>query len=264
MAFFFCLTNEGLEKALKAEMTSRFPSWRLAFSAPGFITYKGDGPWPSPYLARLWGECVGKGSVEGCTTLDLGPVGVWAVHVQTPAPLWKDPLQLSHLELPAEAPSRAWLKAEEAIELSGLDLKSGDSAIEVGSAPGGAVYALLKRGLHVRAVDPAVMDESLKVFPNYRHIKKPFQELTPEETEGVDWWFSDLNLAPGTVLSHVGRLLREVKKPKALIITLKLGKPEMAAEVSQHEQRVREWGFRRTMVRLLPSHHQEVVLIAKP
>lgn len=263
MAFFFCLTNPGLEAALKAEMTKRYPEWRLAFSAPGFITYKGEGPWPKPVLARLWGECVGKGeSGGGSSTLDLGPAGVWSVNVQTPMPLWKDPLQFSHLELPAEAPSRAWLKIEEAITLFDLEIKSGQTAIEVGSAPGGAVYALLKRGLNVRAVDPAIMDESLKVFPGYRHIKKPFQELEGAEIQGVDWWISDLNLAPGTVLSHLGRLLREVEKPQGLILTLKIGKPEVALEIASHEQRVKEWGYRRTYVRLLPSHHQEVVLVA--
>lgn len=262
MAFFFCLTNVGLEKALKAEMQDRFPKWRLAFSAPGFITFKGEGSWPVPVLARLWGECVGKGEMPGCTTIDFGPAGVWSVHIQTPQPLWKNPLQLSDVVLPPEAPSRAWMKIEEAISLFELPLKSGETALEVGSAPGGAVYSLLKRGLHVRAVDPAVMDPSLDVFTSYRHIKKPFQELDFDEIQGVDWWLSDLNLAPGSVLSHLGRLLREVEKPKGLIITLKIGKPYVAAEVPEHQQRVREWGYRRTFTRLLPSNHQEVVLVA--
>ena len=81
MAFFFCLTNVGLEKALKAEMQDRFPKWRLAFSAPGFITFKGEGSWPVPVLARLWGECVGKGEMPGCTTIDFGPAGVWMMAV---------------------------------------------------------------------------------------------------------------------------------------------------------------------------------------
>jgi 23S rRNA (cytidine2498-2'-O)-methyltransferase len=264
MAFFFCLTNPGLEKTLKAEMTHRFPDWRLAFSAPGFITFKGEGTWPTPVLARLWGECVGKGEIAGSTTIDFGAAGVWSVNIHTPAPLWSDPMQLSHVELPQEAPSRAWLKIEEAMALFSLPLKSGETALEVGSAPGGAVYSLLKRGLHVRAVDPAEMDASLKVFTNYRHLKKPFQELTVEETAGVDWWLSDLNLAPGSVLSHMGRLLGEVEKPKGLIITLKLGKPEVAAEVPSHIQRVRQWGYRRIDMRLLPSHHQEVVMVARP
>ncbi|MFP5492502.1 MAG: SAM-dependent methyltransferase [Bacteriovoracia bacterium] len=263
MAFFFCLTNVGLEKSLKSEMTTRFPDWRLAYSAPGFITFKGEGAWPTPVFARLWGECLGKEDIPGATILDLGDGGRWSVKVQTPAPLWNDPLQLSHLELPSDSPSRAWLKIEEAIRLFKLDMKSGDTALEVGAAPGGAVMALLNRGLHVRAVDPALMDERLNHYASYRHIKKPFQELSGEEIQGVDWWLSDLNLAPGSVLSHLGRLLREVEKPRGLVITLKIGKPEVTREIAQHEQRVREWGYRRTEVRLLPSHHQEVVLVAR-
>lgn len=264
MAFFFCLTNPGLEKALKFEMNQRFPDWRLAYSAPGFITFKGEGAWPTPYLARLWGECLGKEEIMGAHQLNLGDGGVWSVKIQTPLPHWPDPLQLSHLVVPEDSPSRAWLKIEEAIRLFNIDMKSGESALEVGAAPGGAVLALLKRGLHVRAVDPASMDPSLAAYQSFRHIKKPFQELSGEEIQGVDWWLSDLNLAPGSVLSHLGRLLREVEKPKGLIITLKLAKPEVAREIKQHEQRVREWGYRRVEVRLLPSHHQEVVLVARP
>jgi hypothetical protein len=263
MSFFFCLTNIGLESALKAEMKARYPNWRLAFSAPGFITFKGDSTsrWPSPYLARLWGECVGKGEIQGCEVLDLGATGLWSVKIHTPNPLWPNSLQVSSLIKPDHSPSRAWLKIEEAIELFHLPLKAGETALEVGAAPGGAVMSLLDRGLKVRAVDPALMDESLKKYPNFLHLRKPFQELTEEETEGVDWWLSDLNLAPGSVLSHVGRLLRSTEKPKGLILTMKLTKPEVAREIAQHEARVQDWGYR-TCVRLLPSHHKEVLLVA--
>ncbi len=263
MAFFFCLTNPGLESALKFEMKERFPRWRLAFSAPGFITFKGEGAWPVPYLARLWGECLGKGH-EGEGEVLEHASGVWRIVVHTPAPLWPRAEQLSGLQAPEDVPSRAWLKIEEAIRLFELPLKSGETAIELGAAPGGAVRALLDRGLHVRAVDPAHMHASLLQRPNWVHLRRPFQELTLHDIEGVDWWLSDLNLAPGSVLSHLGRLLRDVPKPKGLILTLKLAKPEVAREIRQHEARVREWGYGRVQVRLLPSHHQEVALVARP
>lgn len=265
MPFSFALTNPGLEKPLIFEVQTRFPGWRLAFSAPGFVTFKGpDGAaWPVPVLARLWGECLGKmaQAPAGADLLDLGPTGRWAVRVQTPAPWWNDPLQLSHLELPSDAPSRAWLKIEEVIRLFDLPIGAGSRVLEVGAAPGGAVWALLNRGAHVIGVDPGAIDQLCTRHPNFKHLRRPFQELLPEDYAGVDWWLSDLNLAPGSVLSHVGRLLRSADKPKGLVFTLKMSKPEVAAEYAEHAQRVREWGYR-TQLRLLPSHHKEVALIA--
>lgn len=265
MPFAFALTNPGLEKLLIHEVHTRFPDWRLAFSAPGFVTFKGDEgkAWPAPFLARLYGECIGKNvpTRSDCLDLDLGEKGRWVLKPTMPGPFWEDRQQLSHLELPTEAPSRAWLKVEEAIRLYGLKMGEGDCALEVGAAPGGACYALLNRGVQVIGVDPAEMDPIVTQNSWFTHIKKPFQELTPRETAGVDWWLSDLNLAPGSVLSHLGRLLRESDKPKGLLLTLKIGKPDVVLEIAEHEKRVREWGYR-TQVRLLPSHHTEVLLVA--
>lgn len=265
MPFSFALTNPGLEKSLVFEVQNRFPGWRLAFSAPGFVTFKGPegSPWPVPVLARLWGECMGKTNVApaGSDLLDLGESGSWAVRVHTPAPWWNDKLQRSHLELAPEAPSRAWLKIEEAIQLFDLSIGVGDTVLEVGAAPGGAAWALLKRGARVIGVDPAAMDPLCLAQPNFTHLRAPFQELRPVDYHEVTWWLSDLNLAPGSVLSHLGRLLRDAPSPKGLVLTLKLAKPEVALEFTQHQRRVADWGYQ-TQLRLLPSHHREVALVA--
>jgi len=265
MAFSFALTNPGLEKSLIMEVQTRFPGWRLAFSAPGFVTFKGpdDGSWPVPVLARLWGECLGKASAapEGADLLDLGPTGTWAVKVQTPDPFWPNPLQHSLIDLPPEAPSRAWLKIEEAMQLFDLPIGEGTTCLEVGCAPGGAAWSLLNYGVKVIGVDPAEMDPRVMRHPNFKHLKRPFQELTPDLYGGVNWWLSDLNLAPGSVLSHLGRLLREAEKPDGLILTLKMAKPEVALEFTEHARRVADWGYE-THLRLLPSHNKEVLLLA--
>lgn len=268
MPFSFALTNPGLEKSLVFEVQNRFPGWRLAYSAPGFVTFKGSQglAWPTPVLARLWGECLGKSNVapNGADLLDLGEIGQWAVRVQTPAPYWNHPLQLSGIQLPEDAPSRAWLKIEEAMQLFNLPMSEGMTALEVGAAPGGAVWSLLNHGLNVIGVDPAAIDHRCTSHQNFLHLRKPFQELTEIEYQEVDWWLSDLNLAPGSVLSHLGRLLRSApKQPKGLVLTLKLAKPEISLELVDHARRVESWGYE-TQLRLLPSHHKEVVLVARP
>ena len=50
------------------------------------------------------------------------------------------------LRLPPEAPSRAWLKLEEGLAFSGLGLRPGQVAVEIGAAPGGASWALRSAG----------------------------------------------------------------------------------------------------------------------
>lgn len=266
MAFSFALTNPGLEKLLIHEVHARFPGWRLAFSTAGFVTFKGDpeSGWPAPVLARLWGECLGKATEAppGADLLELGAAGNWAVIVHTPAPWWEDRLQRSGVELSPEAPSRAWLKIEEAITLFDLPIGAGKKVVEVGAAPGGAAWALLQRGARVIGVDPGEMHRSCLMHPLFTHVRRPFQELTPPEYSGVDWWLSDLNLAPGSVLSHLGRLLRDATKPEGLVLTLKLGAPAVVLELREHERRVADWGYHTTL-RLLPSHHREVALIAR-
>ena len=57
-----------------------------------------------------------------------------------------NPGGLTEIILPLEAPSRAYLKMEEAIEYLQLVIEPGDVALEIGSAPGGACYSLLQRG----------------------------------------------------------------------------------------------------------------------
>lgn len=49
----FLTTNPGLETALKEEIKWRYPHWRVAFSASGFLTYKSDEAYSSLQVADL-------------------------------------------------------------------------------------------------------------------------------------------------------------------------------------------------------------------
>jgi hypothetical protein len=67
-------------------------------------------------------------------------------------------------EVPPEAPSRAYAKLEEAIAWAGLPVGAGQVAVEIGAAPGGAAYALARRGVTVHAVDPGDLDPRVLSF----------------------------------------------------------------------------------------------------
>ncbi|MGL4398843.1 MAG: SAM-dependent methyltransferase, partial [Luteolibacter sp.] len=91
------------------------------------------------------------------TVVELAPDEFWTgIHRHTrflsPAPAGD-----SGVEMPADSPSRAWLKLEEAARFFDLKFTPHDIVVELGCAPGGVVLALLNRGVSVIGVDPAKM-----------------------------------------------------------------------------------------------------------
>ena len=77
---------------------------------------------------------------------------------------------VSHVAIPANAPSRAWAKIEEAIAWAGLPVRAGDVALEIGAAPGGAVMALAKRGDEVWGVDTGELAPNVRAMAGVHHL----------------------------------------------------------------------------------------------
>ena len=55
------------------------------------------------------------------------------------------------------APSRSYLKIEEAFDMLGESPRRGQTVADLGAAPGGWTYAFVKRGCRVTAVDNGPM-----------------------------------------------------------------------------------------------------------
>lgn len=100
------------------------------------------------------------------------------------------------LRFPSAAPSRSTLKLEEAL-LRFLDepqrrrwLQAGMHAVDLGAAPGGWSWQLLRRGMHVIAVDNGAMAESLLDSGLLRHERQDGFRYEPDGT--VDWMVCDM------------------------------------------------------------------------
>lgn len=135
-------------------------------------------------------------------------------------------------EAPADAPSRAYLKIEEAIRWASeaVDVRAGDLALEVGSAPGGAVHALLQRGLSVHGIDPSPADREhapvVAEHPRFTAHKAKLgqagllERLPPQ----VDWLLCDANIAPDEAVPRLAELCtRFSPRLKGVFYTCKLG-----------------------------------------
>ncbi|MGB5278329.1 MAG: 23S rRNA (cytidine(2498)-2'-O)-methyltransferase RlmM [Gammaproteobacteria bacterium] len=136
-----------------------------------------------------------------------------------------EPMGIPRLRKPASAPSRSTLKLEEAIHWflsrpeQKRELKPGMHAVDLGAAPGGWTWQLVRRGLLVTAVDNGPMDRALMDTGMVVHHRTDAFTYAPEHD--VDWLVCDMAERP----LHVSRLVARwfiQRYTRAAIFNLKL------------------------------------------
>jgi len=170
------------------------------------------------------------------------------------------------VEVPGDAPSRAFAKIEEAIAWAGLPIAAGEVALEIGAAPGGAVLALARRGLEVWGVDTGELAPHVRALPNVHHVAKKVGALRWEELPArVDWLLVDVNLAPQVALHEVGRLMPRLGKTlRGAVFTLKLNDWAFVPELPALAERIAKLGLADVRMRHLPSNRREICAVALP
>ena len=169
------------------------------------------------------------------------------------------------VDVPADAPSRAYAKIEEAIAWAELPVAAGQVAVEIGAAPGGAVMALARRGVEVWGVDTGELAEHVRALPGVHHLATKVGALRWEELPArVDWLLLDVNLAPQVALHEVARLMPKLKTTlRGAVLTLKLNDWTFVDELGVFEERILAMGFRDVRMRHLPSNRREICAVAR-
>jgi 23S rRNA (cytidine2498-2'-O)-methyltransferase len=164
------------------------------------------------------------------------------------------------VDVPSDAPSRAYAKVLEAIAWAELPVGAGQIALEIGAAPGGAALALARRGLEVYAVDPG----DVVADPAIHHLRTKVGALRWEQLPPrVDWLLLDVNLAPQVALHEVARLIPPLRDQlRGAILTLKLNEWSFVDELPALIARIAGFGLPRVRVRHLPSNRREVCAVA--
>jgi len=123
------------------------------------------------------------------------------------------PQGIPRLKFPREAPSRSTLKLEEAL-LTLLDsgererwLKPGMNAVDLGAAPGGWTWQLVRRSLRVTAVDNGPMDAALLQSGLVTHAREDGFRFRPKKP--VDWMVCDMVEQPRRIAELVARWLAD-------------------------------------------------------
>lgn len=112
------------------------------------------------------------------------------------------------LRMPREAPSRSTLKLDEAWQVfirpdqRETLLAPGQSAVDLGAAPGGWTWQLVRMGMHVDAVDNGPMEEHLMESGQVTHWRE--DAFTWQPRKKTDWLVCDIVDRPGRVVDLIG------------------------------------------------------------
>ncbi len=126
------------------------------------------------------------------------------------------------------APSRSYLKVEEAYVILGREPVPGETVCDLGAAPGGWSYSAAKRGALVTAVDNGPLKGGALDHPRITHRREDAFRFRPAAA-GCDWLFCDLVEEPHHVMENlVTPWLRE-GWCRHFVINLKFGRTDPLA-----------------------------------
>lgn len=119
-----------------------------------------------------------------------------------------------------QAPSRSYLKSEEAYGVLGREPKAGETVVDLGAAPGGWSYSAAKRGATVIAVDNGPLKGGA-LRPEITHSASDAFKFVPEKP--VDWLFCDMVEDPERIADLLERWL-ENEWCRRFVVNLKFGR----------------------------------------
>ena len=101
------------------------------------------------------------------------------------------------------APSRSYLKIEEAYIILGREPVAGETVVDLGAAPGGWSYSAAKRGARVIAIDNGPLKGGALDHPLIEHRREDAFRFQPAAGEVIDWLFCDLVEEPHHVMRNL-------------------------------------------------------------
>ncbi|MFA6286531.1 MAG: SAM-dependent methyltransferase [Opitutaceae bacterium] len=132
-----------------------------------------------------------------------------------------------------QAPSRSYLKIEEAYIVLGREPGFEETVADLGAAPGGWSYSASKRGAKIVAVDNGPLKGG--AYNNYKieHRMEDAFTFRPAPDQVFDWMFCDLVEEPHHVLDNLIAPWLENKWCRRFVVILKFGRVDPLALLAQ-------------------------------
>jgi 23S rRNA (cytidine2498-2'-O)-methyltransferase len=127
------------------------------------------------------------------------------------------------------APSRSYLKVEEAYVLLGREPGAGESVCDLGAAPGGWSYSAAKRGAQVIAIDNGPLKGGALDHARIEHRREDAFKFAPAAGQSFDWLFCDMVEEPHHVLRHIVEPWLARRWCRRCIVNLKFGRVDAIA-----------------------------------
>ena len=131
------------------------------------------------------------------------------------------------------APSRSYLKIEEAYVVMGREPGAGESVCDLGASPGGWSYSAARRGARVVAVDNGPMKGGALDHALIEHRREDAFRYTPPGGRVFDWMFCDLVEEPHHVLASLVDLWLSHGWCRRFVIILKFGRTDAIELLSE-------------------------------
>jgi len=166
-----------------------------------------------------------------------------------------------HVSIPDDKrpPSRAFKKLVEAIDVFGLPIHSGCSAVDLGASPGGWTHVLEARGASVIAVDRSPLEGPISTSTRVTFIQGNAFTWVPMSP--VDWLVCDVITTPDRTFQIVKTWI-DKRLCKHLCVTIKFkGGPDIKAlkEISSYLKRSLSWFD----ARQLTHNKNEVTIVGR-
>jgi 23S rRNA (cytidine2498-2'-O)-methyltransferase len=127
------------------------------------------------------------------------------------------------------APSRSYLKLEEAYGVIGIEPAPGEVVCDLGAAPGGWSYSAAKRGARVVAVDNGPLKGGALGHPRIEHRQDDAFGFSPGTSRVFDWLLADLIEDPHKILRSVVIPWLQGGWCRRFVVNLKFGRVDPVA-----------------------------------
>jgi 23S rRNA (cytidine2498-2'-O)-methyltransferase len=126
------------------------------------------------------------------------------------------------------APSRSYLKVEEAYQVLGREPAAGETVCDLGAAPGGWSYSAAKRGARVVAIDNGPLKGGALDHPRIDHRREDAFKFVAQPGE-FDWLFCDMVEEPHHVIQHIVAPWLAQGACRRFVVNLKFGRVDPIA-----------------------------------